>query len=562
MSDSQTAPIRVLFVDDDAPFLEMVNQLAGEHTKGSWQVHVAQDATSALKILKEHAVELVVLDFYMPAVSGLQLLQSLNLDFPRLPKVFLSGATDENTRVTGLESGAELFLEKPVNLVGMLSVFATLTELVKWRRKQGARAVPWLVRLLDIVKLECASGNSRLLEVSAGGVPGQIFIKAGSIIHAQTEGRRGQSAFTHLASFLNAEFSLRQFVEPPEQSIDRQWEFLVLEAFRLQEQLAQQAPADGEENAPPAPSLETAPVPRVATAASRSAASASPPLTPESKTTAPRPSVPAAPLRMATESASLRDTPSAETLQREAHKSEKGTDTSAATQEDDTLVVNSTPATLTLAAAGDQAAFRIEELLICSSQREVLCEWRCTRSEERIRFVQAVSEQSHELGKALKLGNFDRVEFLAAQHRMVVQLRGDSSILMRSNTRGREMPPVARVPGQTLDEWLDLQLQNKGVLACGVIRPGGISVNRSRSPDFTIEIMGAAWRRVVATFEITDQNGFSASAARWIYDQAQLYSLKRVDRVVLGVFLNKDPQAVDVTAVERSFTDFNSMPAV
>jgi hypothetical protein len=160
------------------------------------------------------------------------------------------------------------------------------------------------------------------------------------------------------------------------------------------------------------------------------------------------------------------------------------------------------------------------------------------------------------------LGKFDRVEFLAPQYRVVVQARGDSNVLMRSNTKGREITPAAPVGAQALDSWLDLQVQTKGVLACGVVRPDGTSVNRSHSADLKVEVMNRVWRQVVATFELTDQNGLPATTARWIFEQTQLYSLKRSDGVVFGVLLNKDPKAVDVAAVDRSFVDFNKIQAL
>ena len=401
-----------------------------------------------------------------------------------------------------------------------------------------------------------------MIDVSAGGVPGQIFIKAGSIIHAQTEGRRGQSAFTHLASFPDAEFSLRQFVEPSEQSVDRQWEFLVLEAFRLQEQLAQQPPADakGSETSASPPGAATIPA-AAAPASPRAVAPVSPkPGTPVRTSREPE-TPPMVPLRMAADATSLREKSSVEPVRREPKKSAPPPEAAPAAQEPEALVVNSPPATLRLVATADQAAFQIEELLICSSQREVLCEWRCSRSEERIRLVQAVCDQASELGKALKLGKFDRVEFLTPNNRFVIQSRGDSSVLMRSNVKGAETPRAAPATGQALDRWLELQLQTNGVLACGVIRPGGTSVNRSRSPNLSVEGMDAAWRQVVATFDEANRNGVVASSARWIYEDAQFYALRRSDGVLMGVILKKDPQTVDVGAVERSLADFSLAPA-
>ncbi len=514
---SDIAKAKILFVDDDQSFLDMISQAFGDFSQGAWEIQLALDAPRALEIVRRQPVDLAVLDLRMPGVDGLQLLGALNRDFPGLQKVFLTGQGDERSRLAGLESGAALFLEKPASYAGMESLFATLNELARWQQRQGERGVLRPAGLLDIVKMECKSANSRLLEVFAGAVRGQIYIKEGAIIHAISEGRRGQSALTYLVCLPGAEFHLRQFVEPSERSIDRQWESLILESARLQEQATRTAPEakTGETLAPPVPPSLPTPASGLTT----------PIKLPER--TAPKPPPASAPVRTAAV---------------EAARSLAAT----------------APATLPERAA-DAAGFGIEEMLVCTERREVLHEWQCLESEKRLAFLEFVAAKSRQLGEELPLGKFDRLELQSSNGRMVVHWQGNRGVLIRSNTK---IQPAAAEDGSLsapVGEWLSQQAQVRGVLACGVVQPGGGSLNQSNAPQFTPHVLEAAWRCVGETYETAQRDHFPAWQLRWLYERAQLYCARRHDGALLGVFLSKDPLAVDLAGVERLLAQFMSL---
>ena len=228
MSDSPSITARVLFVDDDTSFLGMIRDLFGNASGGAWDIQTASGANEGFQILRRMKVDIAVIDVHMPGMDGLQMLRVLNEEFPSLPKVMLTGMPDDNTRAAALEGGAALFLEKPSGAASYESVFATIKELLRWHERYSARGSLRSLSLLDLVKLECKSENSRLFEVFVGDVRGEIYVKEGSIVHAIIPDRRGQSAFTFLATHPGAVFYLRQFVEPVERSITRQWEFLVM----------------------------------------------------------------------------------------------------------------------------------------------------------------------------------------------------------------------------------------------------------------------------------------------------------------------------------------------
>src|SRR5579863_2689341 len=251
---------KVLFVDDNLQFLEMIERLMGNWSQGEWQIFLAQNAGKALIILQEHAIDLAVIDVQMPVVDGIQFLALLSRKYPAVQKVTLSAYADDASRAACLSHGAELFLEKPRDPADLEIIFATLLELARHKPTiHGFRGVLRQVSLEDVIQMECLNRNSSILEVNAGSWQGRIFIKDGSILHAEADARNGEAALNKILSLKGGEFNLKPFVDPPQQSIDGQWEFLLMEAARVRDEAAQSEPA--EEAAPAEAEPPAAPLP-------------------------------------------------------------------------------------------------------------------------------------------------------------------------------------------------------------------------------------------------------------------------------------------------------------
>src|SRR5262249_1523847 len=122
-------------------------------------------------------------------------------------------------------------------------IFTTLRELARHKpTATGFRGVLRQVSLQDVIQMECLNRNSSILEVKTDKALGQIFIKDGSIIHAQMAERNGEAALNQILALKGGEFNLRPFVEPEKQTIDGQWEFLLMEAARMRDEQAEAEP--------------------------------------------------------------------------------------------------------------------------------------------------------------------------------------------------------------------------------------------------------------------------------------------------------------------------------
>ena len=85
----------ILIVDDDPVFARMVR----EWTKDDYQAFVVVSGEQTLRFLSKRSVDLILLDYEMPEMSGPQVLAALraNPETAKIPVMFLSGAVDEES---------------------------------------------------------------------------------------------------------------------------------------------------------------------------------------------------------------------------------------------------------------------------------------------------------------------------------------------------------------------------------------------------------------------------------------------------------------------------------
>jgi two-component system phosphate regulon response regulator PhoB len=102
----------VLVVDDEFAIREMI-QFALE--KAGMAVQTAQDAHQALLRISETRPDLILMDWMMPGVSGLDLTRRLRKDTftEDIPIIMLTARVEEDDRVLGLEAGTDDYVIKP-----------------------------------------------------------------------------------------------------------------------------------------------------------------------------------------------------------------------------------------------------------------------------------------------------------------------------------------------------------------------------------------------------------------------------------------------------------------
>jgi len=107
----------VLIVDDEPAIVRMLKDALGvfRHEHG-YKVETAPDGADALVALEREQFDLVLLDMYMPRMSGLELLERMRQLKMRAPVLMLTGNDDARTAADALASGIFAYIPKPFEL--------------------------------------------------------------------------------------------------------------------------------------------------------------------------------------------------------------------------------------------------------------------------------------------------------------------------------------------------------------------------------------------------------------------------------------------------------------
>ena len=99
----------ILVVDDDKKTVDVIRVYL-EHD--NYQVYVAYDGRQALELLREQRPHLIVLDWMLPYVDGLDICQIVHRE-QKLPVIMLTAKASEEHKLLGLGRGADDYLTKP-----------------------------------------------------------------------------------------------------------------------------------------------------------------------------------------------------------------------------------------------------------------------------------------------------------------------------------------------------------------------------------------------------------------------------------------------------------------
>jgi OmpR-family two-component system manganese-sensing response regulator len=129
--------MRILLVDDE---VELTDPLSRILSREGYGVDIAYDGETALRTLHDvnrhgQSYDLLILDWIMPKLSGVEVCQRLRSQGDTTPVLFLTAKDTVDDRVQGLDAGADDYLVKPFELRELLARVRALL-------RRGATAEP------------------------------------------------------------------------------------------------------------------------------------------------------------------------------------------------------------------------------------------------------------------------------------------------------------------------------------------------------------------------------------------------------------------------------------
>jgi DNA-binding NtrC family response regulator len=118
---------RLLLVDDDEMVLSSLTALLELETE--YRVHTARGGEEALALAAEHDFDLVISDYLMPGLNGIDLLARLKEQQPWAPRILLTGYADKENAIRAInEVGLFQYIEKPWDNAHLLLVIRNALE--------------------------------------------------------------------------------------------------------------------------------------------------------------------------------------------------------------------------------------------------------------------------------------------------------------------------------------------------------------------------------------------------------------------------------------------------
>jgi len=169
---------RILLADDNADMREYVRRLLAQ----TFDVEAVADGEAALESVGIRRPDLVLTDVMMPRLDGFGLLQRLrqNEQTRTIPIILLSARAGEESRLEGLDAGADDYLVKPFSARELVARVQSQLDLARLRREGEERTKRILDSITDGFYAVDSEGRFTELNVAAR----KVFVSQGVDVHA------------------------------------------------------------------------------------------------------------------------------------------------------------------------------------------------------------------------------------------------------------------------------------------------------------------------------------------------------------------------------------------
>lgn len=149
----------ILIIEDDIRFSELVKRAL---EKEGYKVDLADDGLSGLQLFKQNLPDLVLLDWILPGMDGLEVCRKIREIGPQ-PILMLTGRESLKDRVSGLDAGADDYMVKPYETDELM---ARIRALLRRTQLEQSTTLTFSDLQLDTSSRQ-ALRNGRLIHLTA-----------------------------------------------------------------------------------------------------------------------------------------------------------------------------------------------------------------------------------------------------------------------------------------------------------------------------------------------------------------------------------------------------------
>jgi two-component system chemotaxis response regulator CheB len=217
---------KVLIVDDEETLTwSMAKSLSKD--KDKYEVIIANNGREALAQLEKNKIDLVITDIRMPDMNGLDLMVKIKKEYPQTKVIIMTAYGSSDVQKEANQRGSLYYVEKPFEISDIRKIIIDLIG-----KKKGFQGKVVGLQLTDIIQMNCLGRLTTALIITRDGEKGIIYVNEGEIIHAECGEQKGAEAFYSILSWQEGEFVSNIGFAPPVQTIYQNWEHLLIEAMR------------------------------------------------------------------------------------------------------------------------------------------------------------------------------------------------------------------------------------------------------------------------------------------------------------------------------------------
>ncbi|MBK8699183.1 MAG: histidine kinase [Saprospiraceae bacterium] len=158
--DENKLAYAILYLDDEEDNLIAFKAVFRRY----FQVYVATDAATALHILKEASIDLIISDQRMPGISGVEFLETCHAQYPEVLRIILTGYSDMQAVVDAINKGKIYhYVTKPWKFDELKVILDKALENLQLKRDNKHLEEDKAGLLLHLMQLEKQSAEARFL---------------------------------------------------------------------------------------------------------------------------------------------------------------------------------------------------------------------------------------------------------------------------------------------------------------------------------------------------------------------------------------------------------------
>jgi len=230
----RTEKMTVLLLDKDDPHRD---SLSNSLRKAGFSLVTCSNGERALSILRLGEVDALITDIQRSRTNRVDLIPQARSLLPGLRIVVTSDFQSSFLRSQSLKKGADLFLEKPVDIDRIVEFFSS---------SRTANSFAGSVEGIDIIEylqFIMLSGKKVIVEIkSNGSARGTVFLSDCRVLHATCGELDGEDALYRCLCYSGGKFAHLPWRDPEKVTIDKPGEFLLLEAARKRDERSVEEP--------------------------------------------------------------------------------------------------------------------------------------------------------------------------------------------------------------------------------------------------------------------------------------------------------------------------------